>query len=429
MCKTAIIFVAAVMTVFSGCSKKEEIKTITLWCAYSQPERIESMDKAIGIFQTENPDIKVVRELVPWSNINQKWASSKMAGTLPQMVVNSDSGLIGLWDSGDLEAVDDVVQAMGGPGTFLEGPLNSLKMDGHYIALPHYTLSWKMAVRKDWLDELGLPIPKTWDEFAKAAIAMTKAPERYGFDLPLSKNATKAREWLMYFMRTNGADFYDEKGVAHFDTPETIETVRFLSDLIAKTGRQAMINYSEDDCIDNFAKGNVGFIFGAGTIITRIVAIDPSLLDKIAVIPTPTNRLPPIDGAGLVGIGKFKGVKYSAETSKFLQFLLRQDIYRDFLLSMPNMVPITVEGSNDQQFWNHPTVAPYNGFYQLWTEGAMTGLRVGMEHGPNTWTSFAMPGSPIEDMFQAILIDNVPVEAAVKAVNDQIISNLAAAGK
>jgi len=257
--------------------KTEPMKTITIWCAYSQPERIVAMDSAIAQFEALNPNIKVIRELVPWSNIRQKWIASKMAGTLPQMVVGGDADLIPIWAAGDLEPVEDVIELVGGKDAFLSGPLNGLTMDGHIIAMPHYTLSWKMAVRKDWLDELGLPIPKTWDEFAKAAIAMTNPPTRYGFDLPLSKSAYKSKEWLAYFMRTNGAEFFDKNGKVNFNTPQTVETVRFLVDLYKQTGRQAALNYSENDIIDNFVKGNVGFIFAAGSLVTSIVRTNPDL--------------------------------------------------------------------------------------------------------------------------------------------------------
>ncbi len=408
--------------------KTEPMKTITIWCAYSQPERIVAMDSAIAQFEALNPNIKVIRELVPWSNIRQKWIASKMAGTLPQMVVGGDADLIPIWAAGDLEPVEDVIELVGGKDAFLSGPLNGLTMDGHIIAMPHYTLSWKMAVRKDWLDELGLPIPKTWDEFAKAAIAMTNPPTRYGFDLPLSKSAYKSKEWLAYFMRTNGAEFFDKNGKVNFNTPQTVETVRFLVDLYKQTGRQAALNYSENDIIDNFVKGNVGFIFAAGSLVTSIVRTNPDLLDKVAIIETPMKTKAPVDGAGLVGIGKFKGVAHSKETSQFMAFLLKQDIYREFLFSMPNMVPITVEGSKDAKFWEDPRIANYIHLYGRFMDGAMNGVRVAMDYGPTPIANSGITGSEIEDMFHSIIVDGVSVEQAVKATHDKIKAQLTAAG-
>lgn len=421
-----LIFVAGM---FAGGETDSGPKTLTLWCAYSQPARIEAMDKAIAIYEQENPGIKVVRELVPWANIRQKWIAAKMAGTLPQMFVGGDGDLINIWKAGDLEPVDDIIAAMGGPGAFLDGPRNGLFMDGKQIALPHYTLSWKMVVRKDWLNELGLPVPKTWDQFAAAATAMTRPPERYGFDLPLSKSALKSKEWLAYFMHTNqGAEFFNKDGKANFYTPQTVETVQFLVDVYKKTGRQAAINYSEDDCINNFAKGNVGFIFCAGSLVQAILNTNPDLIGKIEVIDTPIKNKAPIDGAGLVGIGKFKAAKYSKESSDFLKFLLRQDIYREFLWSMPNQIPITTEGSKDPKYWEFPLLTKYRNLYERWVQGAMTGCRIGMEYGPTPVASAGIPGSEMEDMFQSIIVDGVSVDRAVKATHDKIEANLKAAG-
>jgi multiple sugar transport system substrate-binding protein len=426
----ALIVVAGSVFAGGGSEAGAGPVNLTLWCAYSQPERIAAMDKAIEIFEAENPGINVTRELVPWSNVRTNWIAAKMARTLPQMIVAADSDFMAMWDTGDLAPINDVVTAMGGPGAFLDGPLNGLKVGNEYIAMPHYTLSWKMVVRTDWLEELGLPIPTTWNEFANAAIAMTNAPTRYGFDMPFAKSSMKAKEWLMYFMRTNGAEFFDANNKANFNTPATVETVKFLVDLYKQTGRQAALNYTEDDCITNFANGNLGMLFCAGSAVNAIMGINPDLIDKIAVIDTPRSpkNIPPRDGAGLVGIGKFKDAPFQAETSKFMQFLLREDIYREFLFSMPNMVPITVEGSKDNLFWNDPRVANYSALYQRWMEGALTGARVGMEHGPTPVSSAGIPSSEIEDMFQSILVDGVTVEAAVKATHDKIVSNLAAAG-
>lgn len=411
-----------------GASAVQE-KVIQFWCSYSQPERIEAIELAIAGFQKANPGVTVKRELVPWANLRQKWISGKMAKTLPQLSVGGDGDLLSMWDGGVLAPVNDIVNELGGSSFFLPGPVAGLKVGGTQIAVPHYTLSWKMVVRKDWLDDLGLPVPKTWDEFAKAAIAMTDAPNRYGFDLPLSKTALKAREWLAYFMRTNaGSEFFDKNGKVNFYTPQTVETVNFLVDLYRKTGRQAAINYTEDNCIDNLIKGDLGFTFASGSMIRRAVAANPDILGKIQVIDTPIKNRTGIDGAGLVGIGKFKDVPHSKESSEFVKYLLRTEVYSPFLLSLTGMIPITIEGSKDPVYWENPMIKNNKVHYDKWLEGAFSGRRIGMDYGPTPIMSHALTGSEIEDMFQAILVDNIPVDRAVKQVHDKMVAQLAAAG-
>lgn len=429
---SVVIFLIVSMSLFangqSDDTSENEIKTLTMWCAYSQPGRIEAMDSLIAEYEAMHPDIDVVRELVPWSNVRQKWIAAKMANTLPQMVVDGDGGLVNIFHAGDLDYVDDVIEKVGGKEAFLEGPLKGLSENGRAFALPHYTLSWKMVVRTDWLDELGLPIPKTWEEFAEAAIAMTNPPERYGFDMPMSKSATKSREWLAYFLRTNGAEYFSKEGDVNFNTPETIETVSFLVDLIEKTGRQAAINYTENDLIDNFIKGNTGFIFCSASFIKNAVINNPEILDNCTIIDTPMNSAYPKDGAGLVGIGKFKGVEYSEETSDFMAFLLEQDVYRNFLLSMPTMLPITVKGFNDPEYWGNEMIAPYKDLYMEYLKGAESGARVGMDYGPTPVAAAGLTGSEVENMFQSIVVDGISVEEAVAATHKRMKENLTAAG-
>jgi ABC-type glycerol-3-phosphate transport system substrate-binding protein len=108
----AILLMVCAM-LFAGGSTEEAAgkkKTITIWCAYSQPGRIEAMDHAIAEFQKLNPDIEVVRELVPWANIIQKWTTSSMANSLPQLVVAGDDTMIRLWEAGALESANGAIE-------------------------------------------------------------------------------------------------------------------------------------------------------------------------------------------------------------------------------------------------------------------------------------------------------------------------------
>jgi ABC-type glycerol-3-phosphate transport system substrate-binding protein len=98
-------------------------------------------------------------------------------------------------------------------------------------------MSWKMCIRKDWLDQLGLSVPTTWSELKEVAVAMTDAPNRYGFDLPMSKTALKSREWLNYFMRTNNAYYFDKNGKCTFNSPETIENRKVPSRSVQIIGK------------------------------------------------------------------------------------------------------------------------------------------------------------------------------------------------
>ncbi len=54
----------------------------------------------------------------------------------------------------------------------------------------------------------------------------------------------------------------------------------------------------------------MGIIFAAGSLVSNVSKIDPEVLKNTIIIDTPSNGYAPFDGAGPVGIGKFKGVKF-----------------------------------------------------------------------------------------------------------------------
>ena len=415
--------------VFAGGAGESGKKKVVMWCAYSQPGRIEAMDNAIAKFEAENPDIDVVRELVPWANIVQKWITSKMSGTLPNLVVGTDSDLIRMWDAGDLEPMNSVVDMIGGPEAFNGTVLESFKVGDDYIAVPHYTLSWKLVIRADWLEELGFDVPETWDELYEVAVAMYDPPNRYGFDLPMNKSAFKAKEWMINFARTNDAYFFDADGNVTFNSPEMIETVKFVLDLYQDSGRPAAINYSDTDCIDNYANGTCGMVFATGTMLEQVEAIDPTVLENSIVIDTPYKKHPGVPEAGPIGIGKFKGVDNSEEADKFLAFLFNDlEVYTNFILSMSGQIPSTVKGAEDPVYLNSPLVAKYPEMNAKWFEGAMTGIKINQDFGLTPRGSAVCSGSEIEDMFQSIIVDGVSVEDAVAATAEAMVNNLTAAG-
>ncbi len=422
-----LILMICLLVSFTGFAAEKEI---TFWCSYSQPERIKAIEDTITRFEAENPGIQVKRELVPWSNMHQKWIAAKMANTLPQLATETDSEAIGMYEGGVLEPVDGLVKKMGGAGRFLPGPLQGFRYRGKQIGIPHYTLSWMMVYRKDWLAKAGFTQPpKTWKEFEKAAIAETNpAEQRYGFTIPLGKSAEKSKEWLAYFMRTNGAEYFDAKGRVKFNSKATAETVSFMVNLYKKASNPAAINYTEDDVYNQYAQGRSGFVFASGSICNKILQVAPQLIQVTDIIPTPYNRRPGAVGAGPICLVKFAHNKYSAETDKFVQFMLRDDNYIPFLHSQLSMIPITKSAATSEKFYDFPDIKLIRPLLEKWIDGANKGKKFGMDYGLNPYNAYGLNGSIIEDMFQSIILDNVSVGTAVKKVHDKIQEQLDAAG-
>ena len=85
-----------------------------------------------------------------------------------------------------LVPVDDLIDDIG-RDKFSKTALSEGEKDGECYSLPLYSHAQVMWYRKDLLEEAGLSVPKTWDEFAEAAKTLTKDGV-FGCSFPCGSN-------------------------------------------------------------------------------------------------------------------------------------------------------------------------------------------------------------------------------------------------
>ena len=121
-----------------------------------------------------------------WTGVTEKWPMAYAANTLPEILSCNPNDGMAMWSLGVLAPVNNVVEALGGKEAYISY-LDDLNDNGQYFAYPYYGLSRLMNYRISWLNEIGMDVPNTWSEFLKAAEALNKPPERYGFIQLLNK--------------------------------------------------------------------------------------------------------------------------------------------------------------------------------------------------------------------------------------------------
>lgn len=86
-------------------------------------------------------------------------------------------------DQGAFLALDDYIKAAPNIMKTPQGIWDNVKINGKIYGIPRTrpTTNLTVMIRKDWLDNLGLPVPKTTDELYKTAVAFTKNdPDKNG---------------------------------------------------------------------------------------------------------------------------------------------------------------------------------------------------------------------------------------------------------
>lgn len=178
----AFAVVAAASTALSGCtasgssnSSSRSGKSITVWSAENQPDRIAIQRKDIAGF-TKATGIKVKLVGIDDTQLGQLVQSNALSNKLPDVM-----GALSLSDVRDLQdqklldtAAASAVVAKLGKGTFDSSALALESDNGQQLAVPDSSWIQMLLYRKDLFAKAGLAVPNTYANIEKAAQALTK---------------------------------------------------------------------------------------------------------------------------------------------------------------------------------------------------------------------------------------------------------------
>ncbi len=118
---------------------------------------------------------------------------------------------------------------------FFPGPIEAVTYGGRLFALPWYIDAGLLYYRKDLLMKYDRPVPKTWQELVQTAqVVTTQEKNVYGFLWPGRQYEGLVCN-VLEFLWSNGGEAFD-KGRPVLDSPQNIEALTFMRDLIGKYG-------------------------------------------------------------------------------------------------------------------------------------------------------------------------------------------------
>lgn len=176
---------AAAGAALVGCSANGSSsgKTITVWSAENQPNRIAIQQADIAKF-TKQSGIKVKLVGIDDTQLGQLVQSNALSGKLPDVM-----GAMSLADVRDLQdqklldsnAASAVVKDLGA-GTFDKTALQLDQDKGAQLAVPDSSWLQMLLYRKDLFQQAGLAAPDTYAAIEQAAKTLTKSGQ-YGITL------------------------------------------------------------------------------------------------------------------------------------------------------------------------------------------------------------------------------------------------------
>lgn len=275
-------------------------------------------EAAADLWNEKNPDIQVQFSEIPVgiSGGYQKMSNAVQAGEAPDVAFvefdavpafRSEGSIINIADCLAAGATDDFIPAIWDQFTLGESDAAyGLPIGGGPMALYY---------RTDLLEQYGIDVPTTWDEFADAARAVNAAdPDVYLANFPLN-----APNWFTGLVAQTGTQWFTNDGSAwsvELDGADSQQVAAYWQELIDE-GVVSTINDFSPEWNSAVAESRLltwpSAVWGAG--IVKAAAPDQSGLWGVAQLPNWGSPVSAAWGGG--GLAVMSGTEHPYEASQF----------------------------------------------------------------------------------------------------------------
>lgn len=328
----------------------------------------ETSDAAIAALQAagdryeEETGVEVIVEAVPLTDVYTKVNSVYGTRAAYSAFLTGYTGHIQLLQGeGKLVPVDDVIDALGGAEDFYDGDV-LFPIDGKTYWVPFdYNLAFGI-IRTDWLEQVGMEIPTTWDELLAVAEAFDDiSSSSNGLIMPLK--ADDSSNWITsQALWANDVEIFDDSWDVVLDEGENgermTESLELLSQLYAHMPDSAD-NATYGDVIETFLSEQVGMTFYTGRIFDNILDQKPELIDQVKIFGFPTA-----DGEGVTaGLGQdgiaVLNTENSDETVKFVEWWFQNGLVDLYATGPLHYQPAQRSMWENAEWRALPTIAEY----------------------------------------------------------------------
>ncbi|MDF2668636.1 MAG: extracellular solute-binding protein, partial [Paenibacillus sp.] len=284
--------------------------------------------------------------LVVHSEYLQKLSATIASGNLPDIIAlqDADSSFYKWAKQGAFLPIDEFIDKYATLKAVPSNMWSALKVNGHTYAIPRYypmNYSLTPVIRKDWLDKLGLPIPTSYEELKKVALAFTNQDpdgngkhDTYGIAIGQAINPAFAMGayWDTAFYHKNDQGQY----INGYIGEGRKQLVSWLTDLYkqnALTKDFAFFNWTQTN--KEFYSGRAGIFIGAAsgmseTYMQNLLEISPhAKIVPLQPFLAPDGSKGFTSGRGYMGIIALNA-KLANEPDKLKRVLEMTDFGRHF---------------------------------------------------------------------------------------------------
>lgn len=367
--------------------------------------------KHIKEFEKENPNIKINLTVESWDNVYTKWEQMLESGDTADIGYDCPLVVVDYALQGKLLPLTDVVNNLGGEDAFTSS-MSYFKSDGEWYGVPHGDASQVLLYRKDILKEAGYDAPpKNWDELIEIAKATTK-DDVYGFGI-FTGDTFYSCQMITGFMNAAGGKMLDKDGNLVLNSPENLKAFNFMNDLVKKykVVPESAVSWDHGDPANAVGLGKVAMAITWGGFGTLLEEMFPDTYEQIGFAKQPEGpggRSGSWSGTG--GFFMFKEAKHPEEAKKFIEFMSRPELSKEWATISGNVSPF-------KDIANDPELTKFE-WYKAMQEQSETQIHMGWEYG-------IVPGSYMSDPhFTQAVVDMIIHDKSPEEVLSELQENV-----
>lgn len=313
--------------------------TITFWHIYDGGDALDFIGEVVDQFNADNPDI-VVQHL--GTNFWDYWTrltTAMAAGTGPDVALNDLGNVASRAAIGVIHSLDEFL-GDDGLDAYWPAAHPMLQHDGSVYALPMETDVRALYYNRALFAEVGLDPdspPADWAQLSEYVDLLTVQAAngrltRVGFNPTLGNLGFYTMAWL------NGAEFVGEDGRLVLNSPEAVETLEFMVDLVNRYGQRDMTAFTASfgsGASDPFLSGQVAMIAENNTYGAHIRRFAPDL--DFGVAPLPNNDSPASWSNGF-SLEMTASTRSPEAAWRFMNYLMSAEVQAAYALRNGSMV-------------------------------------------------------------------------------------------
>ncbi len=309
---------------------------------WGSPVFMAALQNNVTEFNRTHPEIHVSFTQLSWADYMQKILSAVQAGNPPD-VSGGDSGIAFNMAAQD-QALDisDLYAEWEADGTLADmtdWAHQKWDWNGMRPGVTWQFDSRAIFYRKDLLEQAGLAVPTTWDEWLAAAKAMHKPDEGIaGIAIPGKQGTYDTDQFFMTLALQAGGGLADEQGNLTIDSPENLAALEFEKQLVECCTARGTASWSFTEVLRSFQQGQAAMAFGGGWFIAALQQDAPEIFEQTGILPVLLGPGGP-EAQHIVSFANpwmiYKQTEHPEEAKTFLRWMMRPENLRKLYESEP----------------------------------------------------------------------------------------------